>query len=198
MAGPAYMTSYWKGAGLGAVAMLIMSSPISASAASTLKPPGRAELVKALSACRVIADATERLACYDKAAAALDEAQTKGDVIVVDREQARAVKRQAFGFNLGAALSIFDRPAGKEGTKEGAREKEADESITAVARSVSQTPVGKWIITLEDGAVWRQIDSDTLGMDPHPGSKIHIRRATLGSFLMSVDGQGSIRVHRDE
>ena len=188
------MTSRWKDAGLGAVAVLIMLSPVSARAASTIKPPGRAELVKALSACRAITESTERLACYDKAAAALDEAQTKGDVIVVDREQARAVKRQAFGFNLGAALSIFDRPAGKEGAKE----KEADESISAVARSVSQTPVGKWIITLEDGAVWRQIDSDTLPNDPHAGSKVHIRRAALGSFLMSVDGQSSIRVHRDE
>jgi len=192
------MTSQRKNARRGvaqlAAFVLLILSPACALGATTLKPPGRAELVKALSDCRAITDPTERLACYDKAAAALDEAQTKGDVIVVDREQARAVKRQAFGFNLGAALSIFDRPAGKEGAKE----KEAEESITAVARSVSQTAVGKWIITLEDGAVWRQIDSDTLPLDPHAGSKIHIRRAALGSFLMSIDGQSSIRVHRDE
>jgi len=179
---------------LGAVALLILLAPVSASAAQALKPPGRAELVKALSDCRAITDPTERLACYDKAAAALDEAQSKGDVVVVDRQQAQAVKRQAFGFNLGAALSIFDRPGGKEGAKE----KEADESITTLARSVSQTAVGKWIITLDDGAVWRQIDSDSLSSDPHVGSKIHIRRASLGSFLMSIDGQSSIRVHRDE
>src|SRR5580692_2504111 len=125
------MASRWKDAGLGAVAVLIMLSPLSTLAASTLKPPGRAELVKALSDCRAITDPTDRLACYDKAAAALDEAQTKGDVVIVDRQQAQAVKRQAFGFNLGAALSIFDRPGGKEGAKD----KEADESITAIARS---------------------------------------------------------------
>ena len=188
------MTSRWRAACSGAAGLLIILGPSASQAASILKPPGRAELVKALSDCRAITDPTERLACYDKAAAALDEAQTKGDVVIVDRQQAQAVKRQAFGFNLGATLSIFDRPGGKAAGKD----KDVDESITTVARSISQTATGKWIITLEDGAVWRQIDTDTLYSDPHAGSKIHIRHAALGSFLMSIDGQTSIRVHRDE
>ena len=184
------MTTYWKTFGLGLAGWSIALAPGLAQAASTPKSPGRAELVKALSDCRAIADPTERLACFDKAAAALDEAQTKGDVIVVDRQQAREVKRQAFGFNMGAALSIFEGQGGKD--------KEADESINAVARSATHTVDGKVIVTLEGGAVWRQIDSDTLSNDPHPGSKIHIRRAMLGSFMMNVDGQPGIRVHRDE
>jgi len=194
LTGPEHMASRWKHAGSGLAAALAVLAPMAARSAAAPQVPGRAELVKALSDCRAITDPTERLACYDKAAAALDEAQTKGDVIVVDRQQAREVKRQAFGFNLGNALSIFSPPAGKEGPKD----KEAEESITSVAKSVSQTAVGKWIVTLEGGAVWRQIDSDVLPNDPRPGSKIHIRRAALGSFLMSVDGQSSIRVHRDE
>jgi hypothetical protein len=191
------MTRFLTNTGLAA---FIALAPAVSQAASAPKLPGRAELVKALSDCRAIADPTERLACFDKAAAALDEAQTKGDVVVVDREQAREVKRQAFGFNLGNALSIFDRPAAKDkdGAKDKERERETDESIVSVAKAVTQTPVGKWIVTLETGAVWRQVDSDTISLDPHPGSKIRIRRASLGSYLMSVDGQSSIRVHRDE
>jgi hypothetical protein len=152
------------------------------------KPSTRPELVSALSACRAITDPTERLACYDKAAAALDEAQTNGDVVVVDRQQAREVKRQAFGFRLDA-LSIFDRGGVKD---------TAEEAITALARNAFQNAAGKWVVTLDSGAVWRQIDDDPLSREPHPGSQIRIRRATLGSYLMNVDGQPSIRVHRDE
>ena len=149
--------------------------------------PGRAELVKALSDCRAIADPTARLDCFDKTAAALDQAQTSGDVIVVDRKQVRAVKREAFGFNLNT-LAILDR-----GPKDA-----ADDTITAIAKSAMTTSAGKWIVTLEDGAVWRQVDDDPLSREPHAGSKIKIRKASLGSFLMNVDGQPSIRVHRDE
>jgi hypothetical protein len=166
-------------------AFLAVSPTIVASAP---KAPGRAELVKALSACRALTDPTERLACFDKTAAALDEAQTKGDVVIVDRHEVQEVKRQAFGFSLDA-LSVFDK---------GGKAAPEDTSINAVAKAAVQNATGKWIITLEGGAVWRQIDTDTLNIDPHPGSKVHIRRASLGSFLMSIDGQNSIRVHRDE
>ena len=160
----------------------------SSQAASKAKPPTRPELVGALSACRAITDPTERLACFDKAAAALDEAQTKGDVVVVDRQQAREVKRQAFGFRLDA-LSIFDRGGAKEAS---------DEAITATVRNAYQNAAGKWVVTLDTGAVWRQIDDDPLSREPRQGSPIRIRRASLGSYLMNVDGQPGIRVHRDE
>jgi hypothetical protein len=182
------MKTRWKYACLGLAGLLIALSCAPAQAASGLKTPGRAELVKALSDCRAITDPTERLACYDKAAAALDQAQAKGDVIVVDRQQVREVKRQAFGFNLDA-LSIFDRGGAKDA---------AEESITGVARSAAQTSTGKWIVTLEGGEIWRQIDTEELSRDPHPGSNIRIRRAVLGSFMMNIDGQPGIRVHRDQ
>ena len=183
------MTRHWSIVGP-VLAGLLVFGPVAGHAASAPKSPGRAELVKALSDCRAIAEPSARLACFDKAAAALDEAQTKGDVIVVDRQQAREVKRQAFGFNLGAAFSIFDLG--------GAKDREADNSITAVAKSAYQTSGGKWVVALDGGAVWRQIDDEALSREPRAGSQIRIRRATLGSFMMNVDGQPGIRVHRDE
>jgi hypothetical protein len=41
------------------------------------------------------------------------------------------------------------------------------------------------------------IDGDLL-RPAHPGSKVSIRRATLGSFIMTVDGQPAGKVHRDQ
>jgi hypothetical protein len=182
---------------IGAVWLLALS-PNLALAAPPAPAIGRADLLKALSACRAIADSGERLACFDRTAASLDQAQASGDVIVVDRQQVKQIKRQAFGFTM-PSLAIFDIGGHKDKDKDKNRDKDAgDESITATATSVHQTPDGKWVITLDDGAVWRQIDSDTLAMDPRAGSKIHIRRASLGSFLMNVDGQSGIRVHRDQ
>ena len=169
--------------------LMALSLAPAAFAAQAPKLPDRAGLVKALSDCRAITDPTERLACYDKAAAALDEAQTKGDVVVVDRQQVREVKRQAFGFRLDA-LSIFN--------KGGVKEETGDEAITATAKSAYRNANGKLVVTLDTGAVWRQIDDETLSRDPHEGSQIRIRRAVLGSFMMNVDGQPGIRVHRDD
>ena len=59
--------------------------------------PGRAAVVQSLTDCRKIPAADARLACYDKAADAFDQAQAQGQVVVVDREQVRTVRRQAFG-----------------------------------------------------------------------------------------------------
>jgi hypothetical protein len=182
------MTSHWKYARLGAASLVLVLLGSSAQAASAPKLPARADLVRALSECRSITDPTERLACFDKTAAALDEAQTKGEVVVVDRQQAQEVKRQAFGFRLDA-LSIFDRGGPKD---------RGEDAITALAQSAHRGANGHWIINLEGGAVWRQIDDEELSREPHQGSAIRIRKATLGSFMMNVDGQPGIRVHRDE
>jgi hypothetical protein len=151
-------------------------------------PVGRAALARALSDCRSIADPSARLVCYDKAAASLDEAQSSGAVVVIDRQQASQIKRQTFGFSF-ESLSIFDF---------GGKKDVADESINSVARSAAVTPTGRWVVTLEDGAVWRQIESADFDLDVRPGSKIRIRRAALGSFMMRVDRQSEVRVHRDQ
>jgi hypothetical protein len=50
---------------------------------------------------------------------------------------------------------------------------------------------------MQDGAVWRQIDDEFLSRDPHPGSAVVIRKAMMGSFMLSVDKQPGVRAHRD-
>jgi hypothetical protein len=109
-----------------------------------------------------------------------------GDLLAIDREQRRAVTRQAFGFAL-PSLTMFDR---------GEKSDEADR-LTETLATAWQTPDGKWMFRLRNGAVWRQIDDYTLGRDPHPGSAIVIRRAMLGSYILNVDGQPALKVHRD-
>jgi hypothetical protein len=151
------------------------------------KADARAQVLRTLMDCRQIAAADARLACFDKASADLDRAEASGDVVVVDRQQARAARRQAFGLNL-SALSIFDRGVPKE---------EID-TLADEVRAARQNADGKWVVSLKSGAVWRQIDDAMLYPEPHAGSSVRIHRASLGSYMMNVDRQPAIKVHRDE
>lgn len=148
--------------------------------------PDRAQVLKALVDCRKLAEDSARLACYDKAAAAMDKAEAGGDIVVVDRQQARAARRQAFGFNL-SALSIFDKAATKEELN----------AIDGKVRYGGHGPDGRWVITLEDGSVWREIGDMEPNLDPRPGAAAHISRGSMGSYFIKISGV-STRVKRDQ
>ncbi len=169
-------------------AVIAVAATAPAWAAPSVAPPGRAEAD----------EGAQRLSGHQRRrrparllrqgrAAALEQAEAAGDVVIVDRAQARAAKRQAFGFNL-SALSVFDRALTKE---------EVD-SVTGTATTAYHGSDGRWVIVLDDGARWQQTDDADLYPPPHPGSKIRIRRASLGSYVMNIDGQPFIRVRRDQ
>jgi len=169
-----------------AFAAILMGILLAGEAAAA--PPGlaRAPTVQAVIDCKAIAEDNQRLTCFDKAVAAMTQAEASGDLVTIDRAQRRAVRHQAFGLTL-PSLAIFDR---------GEKPDEINR-ITAKVKSAFQSGGGKWVIELEDGAVWRQIDNNDLYNSPHAGSTVDIRRAMLGSFFMKLDGQQAIRVHRD-
>jgi hypothetical protein len=156
-------------------------------AAPAPTPQQRAKELQQLIDCRKIADNAQRLACFDQAAATLDQAETKGDIVVVNREQARKVRRQAFGFTL-PSISLFERG-------EKAEDIASTEGKIASAR---KTVTGRWEITLDDGAKWAQIDSTEIPIDPKPGQTVKINRGAIGSYLMQVANQRAVKVHRVE
>jgi hypothetical protein len=172
---------------IAALAALLAAALPASVAVAQPKAEGRAALVQTLSDCRKLADDSARLACYDAAAAALEQAEAKGDIVVVDREQARTVRRQAFGFQL-PSLSMFER----------GDEKETVDNVSAKIASARQDGSGKWILRLEDGAVWQQVDVQELTLYPKPGQGVTIRKASLGSFMASVEGRRAFRVRRVE
>ena len=155
----------------------------SAIAGDAPPPPA----VRATIDCRKVAADAARLACYDKAVEALGQALNTGQVVAVDHAQVQQVRRQAFGFPV-PLLSVFDR---------GGRPEEIDE-VQLTIENAHQTPDGKWIIELEGGQVWRQIDTGDFSRDPKPGAKATIKKAMLGSYMMMVGGHAPVRVHRDQ
>ena len=152
-----------------------------------VRTEGRAQELQKLLDCRKLTDNAQRLACFDAAAAAMDQAEAKGDIVVVNREQARKVRRQAFGFAL-PSLSLFER---------GEKPEEIN-TIQAKVAAVRQNSAGKWVIRLEDGAVWTQVDTNEINPDPHVGEEVEIRRASLGSYMLVLPHHRSFRAHRDQ
>jgi hypothetical protein len=147
----------------------------------------RPEALNRLTACRALADTAERLGCYDREVAAIDAAEARKDLVVVDRQQIQRTRRSLFGLSL-PDLNIFGNDDGDE---------QAVTELQSTIRSASQSPHRKWTLTLQDGARWVQTDTRRLADDPRPGHAIRIRRAALGSYLANINGQVAIRVQRE-
>jgi hypothetical protein len=168
-------------------ALLVAASAVSSCPASARVGDAqhRPETFQAVLDCRGVADNAARLACYDAAASKMVQAESKGEIVVIDRAQARQAHREAFGLPL-PSLDFVTRALAPE---------EVDQ-VQDVVRAARADPSGRWTMTLEGGAVWRMIDGE-LPRAPHAGSTVRIRRGSLGSFLMNVDNQHAVKVHRD-
>ena len=156
------------------------------AAAAPRKPVtgGTPPQIQRLLDCRALPDTAQRLACFDRETSALGEAMTKRDLVVIDRERATATRRSLFGFSVPSFGGLF-----------GGDENEVKEIQSTVA-GVGRNPEGGWTIKLADGSTWTQTDDTPIALRPVRGQKITVRRGTLGSFRLSVNGQPGVRVKR--
>jgi hypothetical protein len=145
----------------------------------------RPELFEALVRCRAIADDAERLQCFDTAAANLQQAEERRDLVVVDRQQVRENRRRLFGLPLPDIGGLF-----------GNDEDDEVDHIESTVASASQVDYGRWLVRLEDGSTWLQTDNEVLAARPRPGQRVRVNRASLGTYMMRVNNQPGIRVRR--
>jgi hypothetical protein len=150
--------------------------------------PARPAVFQKLIDCRAIAENTARLACYDAQVAKLDEAESRNEVVVVDKEQVKTARKGLFGLAL-PDLGIFS------GKKDGQPDDELKE-IESTIKSVRTNARGNWVIILDDGAKWVQTESKSI-LDPKPGHPVRIRKAALGSFMVNINGRTAIRMQRE-
>lgn len=168
------------------LAALLVAAP-AALPAQRGEPPPRVELFEALVRCRAVADDAARLRCFDTAAAALEAAAARRELVVVDRQQVREGRRRLFGLAI-PRLPIF---GGDEDEDE-----DRIETVEGVVASASQDGMGHWIVALQDGAVWTQTDNRPLALRPRSGQQVVINRGAMGSFMMRINNQPGIRARR--
>lgn len=175
----------------GALAMVVvagvaasLSSP--SAALQTAADPRSPEALARLVACRSVADPAARLDCYDQATAELSSAAERGDVMVIDRDQAAVAGRQLFGFEVPSLTTLFSPRAGEAPI-------DAIETTLASARRADSI---RWVFDLTDGSRWAQIDSAPVRFQTREGQPVRVRRAALGSYLLTVGGSRAVRVRR--
>jgi hypothetical protein len=168
-------------------AVVLLHAAAGSADARQAQPSNGSVLLKGLADCRAVTEPTARLACFDQMASRLVAAEQAGEVVVVDRSDVRAARRQAFGFSL-PSLDIFAR---------GDRDAPLERVQLVLARATRLSD-GKWLLRTQEGQVWRQTDDRKLSNSPRPGSKAEVRNAAMGSFFMNIDGQRAIRVRREQ
>lgn len=154
----------------------------------------QAKAFSSVLSCRGIADAVERLACFDRNAQTLQSAADNKEIIVVDRAEVQKARRSLFGFNL-PGLKILGGKDPAERSAHGAVAAE-DEEITSTVASAQQDRDGYWIVGLPDGAVWHQ-SGGTVALRPRPGSPVTIRRGSMGSYFIKFGKQPGVKAQRE-
>lgn len=167
------------------VAPLLIAAP--AVAQQKAPDPGqeRPATLRDLVQCRAIGPAEARLACFDAAAARLDDAEKTGEVVVLDRSQVRTAKREAFGFSI-PSFDLFDRD-----------ERQRAEEVDSIESTIASAYRGQrgWVVTLANRQVWSQTDNRRI-LRAKPGDKVEIRRGLVGSFFMRLGDQPGVRAER--
>jgi len=173
----------------------------SATAADALPP--------SLRACMKEADATHRLACFDRESATL-----AGESAPVAKQAAPAPAASASAASatpaaaaatVGAAAATTQSATDRFGYKgniareeldKQKAEEEASGALTSKVTAIATQPNGGLVVTLENGQVWQQKTADR-GMHIKVGDQVTIKHALMGSFLLTSDTvKGSMRVSR--
>jgi len=173
--------------GIGLIGLAIGSySSLAAAQDRAVAAGEKPEIIERLFDCRKIDNPTERLACFDREVAAVEQAEESNDIVIADREGMQEARRGLFGFIL-PNVKLFG--GGEEGVED------IDE-IEAVIASAGRTRSGKMLITLEDGARWVQTDNTPVLGTIDPGDTVTIEKAALGSYKAKIGRKRAFRVKR--
>ena len=157
----------------------------SSSGAAAQNPPAPRQ-IESLLACRNLTENSARLACYDKEAGTLSQAISSKEVVVIDREGVRKTKRTLFGLALPRIGILDDNDSNETEITQ----------VEGVIASVRNNPEGGYLFLLKDGAAWTQADDKPIALEPEAGDKVVVKKAALGSYMLSVQGQPGVRVKR--
>lgn len=166
---------------LGNVAAAAVALAMTAVPAVAAENDGAGDRVlQSFAQCRAVADAAQRLACFDSAASALEQAVKAKEVRIIDKEDVRRTRRSLFGFTL-PRVGLFG-----DGDKD---EREEFTEINTTVASARQLDNGRVELRLtgEEDAVWQT--TEAVAWPPKPGDKIRIRKGAIGSYFVTFSGK---------
>lgn len=155
-------------------------------------------LIDQLADCRAQTVDAQRLACFDRTVAAVVDARTKKDIVILDRTEVRKAKTSLFGFSL-PSIKLFG----------GGSDDEQLKRLVGVMRSSTSLPGGLIRFELvddpatadqgaekagENRTVWETVEQVML--PPRRGDTVTIKSGALGSYIATAPGRRSARVRR--
>ncbi len=171
--------------------------------------------------CSAKTNAKERLACYDAIAQRLRAGEIAAPVAVPAAPAPVAVAPAAPAPVAPAPLAAapvaaapapapapvpaaapapetqFGAEALKKETRAATGQPEQLDEIHGVIAKLAFSPIGRAIVTLDNGQVWRQVEGDTDRFKGKEGDTATIERALLGSYSLTVQGRNQlIKVQR--
>jgi hypothetical protein len=177
-----------------------------AAACPAVAAPAAQDLLEAVGHCASITENQARLACYDALAPHVKDALAAPPAALPGNRQPTAEEQQSwFGFDLGnlfgAAPAQQTTPAqfGSDRLPEThAKEETAAasvDSITAGVTDIAYTGFDKFIVFLDNGQVWRQIEGDSdhaVFRKPAKVNKVTIDRGFIGSYNLTINGGAKV------
>lgn len=186
--------------------MAVVALPVSAGArpaqAEVARPQDASptRLIDQLADCRAQTVDAQRLACFDRTVAAVVDARSKKDIVILDRTEVRKAKTSLFGFSL-PSIKLFGGGSDDEQLKQ----------LVGVMGNPSMLPGGLIRFELVDApvdkpgettgakggdnkSVWETVEQVML--PPRRGDIVTIKSGALGSYVATAPGRRSARVRR--
>jgi hypothetical protein len=179
-------------------AILVLIVPAAASADA---------LRDELRVCRDLPDDDARLICYDAAVDRSRQSTYSSPAPASESPPAAAPAEPAGTPGTAAAAAatgtltqedLFGKTGDEvERTVEEATGDQRIDSLSATVTKLREYAYNKVLITLDNGQVWKQVDTSSLRL--RVGDAIDIERASLGSFMLRKQGsKRSMRVSRED
>ena len=168
--------------------LLLATVAVVATAPVAAAPPrddraGR--ILDEVAACRAITADAERLACFDRTAAAVAAGRQSGQLLVFDRAKVEAERRTQFG--------LVDTPS--DAGSLAAANAAAVKTIASTVTKVAQGPTAdRWNLTLANGQVWQTLGTSRFA--PRQGAAVRLSTTVTGGIRASIDGRAPIQVRR--
>lgn len=149
------------------------------------------ELEQQLSICAMKADKLDRLVCYDDLAAKIELTPKNSHAVAVTLPATVATKETIIASTPQAVVPVAATPSSMPVDAFGFQKTiEADiEKLYFKVAEINTNPYGAFTITLTNGQVWKQTESDRYRINK--GQTIYIEKGALSSFLLGTDDRNS-------
>lgn len=165
--------------------LAVLAVSTSAQAGKDDEAISRPQVYQDVVACRTITDQQARLACFDKAAASLEQSVDGKDLVMLDRAEINKARHSLFGFSLPDLPYFKDQDEEKE---------PALSRIETTFQAVSSIGLGKWQFVLPEAGTWQTTEAVKFSLKA--GQKVLVKKSAGGGYMMQVGSSGYIRVKR--